>query len=150
MIRVIEYIFGNFYGNRLRTPRVLKKDRWTPLTICGRISNSVRGRELRGSLPLTQDISAVGFWSPQELSFFDVRIFNSNSPSYAGRGPSALYTTHENTKKNDYINRVQNVERGSFTPLIYSTSGGWGKEAATFHTRLAILIAQKRKQEYCI
>ena len=29
--------FGNFYGNQLRTPRVLKKDGWTPLTISGRL-----------------------------------------------------------------------------------------------------------------
>ena len=41
-------MFGNFYGNQLRTPRVLKKDEWTPLTISGRISNSVSGRELLG------------------------------------------------------------------------------------------------------
>ena len=32
----------------MRTPRVLKKDGWTPLTISGRISNKVSGRELLG------------------------------------------------------------------------------------------------------
>ena len=32
----------------MRTVRVLKKDEWTPLTISGRISNSVSGRELLG------------------------------------------------------------------------------------------------------
>ena len=32
----------------MRTPRVLKKDGWTPLTISGKISNNVSGRELLG------------------------------------------------------------------------------------------------------
>ena len=43
---------GNFYGNQLRTPRVLKKDGWIPLTISGRISNGVSGQP-SSSLPLT-------------------------------------------------------------------------------------------------
>ena len=120
------------------------------MPITGESVNGIQSPEAR------LDISAVGFRSPQELRFFDVRIFNPNSPSYAGRDPSALYvtlchptSTHENSKKNDYIDRVQSVDCGSFTPLIYSNSGGWGKEASTFHTRLAKLIAQKRKEEYC-
>ena len=39
-------MFGNFYGNQLRTPGVLKKDGWTPLTTSGRTSNGVSGRRL--------------------------------------------------------------------------------------------------------
>ena len=40
------------------------------------------------------------------------------------------------------------VERGVFTPLVFSTTGGMGREASTFYKRLADMIAQKRQQPY--
>ena len=47
-----------------------------------------------------------------------------------------------------YNSRIINVEKGSFTPLIYSTSGGWGTQAAAYHKRLAQLLSKKRNEEY--
>ena len=42
------------------------------------------------SLNLTRlDISAIGFWSPQELTMMDVRVFNLNSPSYIDKEPKS-------------------------------------------------------------
>ena len=41
-----------------------------------------------------------------------------------------------------------NVERGSFTPIIFTTTGGVGPEAQRHHKRIAQLIALKRKDEY--
>ena len=40
------------------------------------------------------------------------------------------------------------MERGSLTPLIFSTAGGEGKEAQRFHQHLAALIAEKRGEKY--
>ncbi len=40
------------------------------------------------------------------------------------------------------------IERGVFTPLVLSTWGGMGKEAATFYKRLADLLASKRQNPY--
>ena len=59
-----------------------------------------------------------------------------------------LYTRHEKEKKRDYNNRVLQVEKGSFAPLILSTTGGMGPESTKFHKRLAELIATKRGEEY--
>ncbi len=47
-----------------------------------------------------------------------------------------------------YNARVITVERGSFTPLIYTTFGGWGPQATRYHKRLAEKIAAKRNEKY--
>ena len=40
------------------------------------------------------------------------------------------------------------VEHGSFTPLVLSTSGGWGPSAIVAFRRLPGLIASKQGQSY--
>ncbi len=55
---------------------------------------------------------------------------------------------HEGEKKRGYNARVLNVEKATFTPLVFSTHGGMGQEAESFHKRLATLIATKRGQLY--
>ena len=71
-----------------------------------------------------------------------------NSPSYINRDISKLYKEHEREKKQAYNERVIQVEKGSFTPIVFSTSGGMGVEAELFHKRLALLISMKRNEEY--
>ena len=62
--------------------------------------------------------------------------------------PENVYRLHENAKKADYNERVLQVERASMTPLIFSTSGGEGKEAARFHNHRAALVSEKRSEQY--
>ena len=59
-----------------------------------------------------------------------------------------VYASHEEEKKRHYNERVQEVEKGSFTPIVGSTFGGWGKEAEKHHKRIATLIANKKNEEY--
>ncbi len=80
-----------------------------------------------------------------KMHFFDVRVFYPNAPS--NRSGDA-YRRHEQAKKREYGQRVREIERGVFTPLVLSTWGGMGKEAATFYKRLADLIASKRQNPY--
>ena len=47
-----------------------------------------------------------------------------------------------------YNSRVITVEKGTFTPLVYSTFGGCGPQAKQYHKRLAELISRKRNEEY--
>ena len=58
------------------------------------------------------------------------------------------YKLHEVRKMKKYNNRIIQVEKGTFTPLIYSTSGGWGPQATRYHKRLAEKLSQKRGEEY--
>ena len=94
------------------------------------------------------DISARGVWSTFERTFFDVRIFNPKSPTYQGKTMPQLYTLHEKEKKNQYMNRVLQLEKGSFVPLVFTTTGGMAPEAKRFIRRLAVLIATKTNEEY--
>ena len=59
-----------------------------------------------------------------------------------------LYHTQEQEKMRKYNTRVMTVERGSFTPLIFATSGGMGPEATKYHKRVAELIAAKKGENY--
>ncbi len=79
------------------------------------------------------------------MHFFYVRVFYPNAPS--NRSGDA-YRRHEQAKKREYGQRVREIERGVFTPLVLSTWGGMGKEAATFYKRLADMIASKRQNPY--
>ena len=51
-------------------------------------------------------------------------------------------------KKNKYVDRVLNVEKATFTPLVFSTTGGMGTEASRFYNHLAEKIANKTGQRY--
>ena len=43
---------------------------------------------------------------------------------------------------------VLNVEKASFTPLVFSTTGGMGKECKALNKRLAQKISEKTKENY--
>ena len=66
------------------------------------------------------------------------------------RDEQARITTrkHENQKKRAYEQRVREVERGSFTPLVLSLTGGLGNAASVCYKRLASLISAKRDVPY--
>ena len=94
------------------------------------------------------DVSGNGIWSPMEKTFLDIRVMHPNAPSYMNQDIAQVYETHEKEKKRTYNERVIQVEKGSFTPIVFSTFGGTGKEAEKFHKRLAQLISEKRKESY--
>ena len=63
-------------------------------------------------------------------------------------GPLPVFQKHEAEKKRTYNSRVLEVEKSTFTPLVFSTSGSMGKEAEAFHKRIATLISNKRGTPY--
>ena len=87
--------------------------------------------------------NARGVWSGMDKTFFDVRVFHPGAASNTG-DIKAVYKRHESEKKMAYDERILEVERATFTPLIFSTTGGMGREAVTYHKRLASLISSKR------
>ena len=58
------------------------------------------------------------------------------------------YMRHENEKKRAYDQRVREVEHATFTPLVFSATGGLGIPANTFYKRLASLMAEKWDHPY--
>ena len=94
------------------------------------------------------DVSARGVWSTFERSFYDVRVTHPNCLSNVGKPVADIYVEHQNAKKLEYEERVIESEKGSFTPLIFTTSGGMGPECTTFYKRIAELTAAKKREQY--
>ena len=92
------------------------------------------------------DIKAHSFWNPIQDAFFYVSIFHPNAPCYRSKETAAIYRQHDSAKKREYNQRIQDVENGVFTPLVFSTSGGMGREGSTFYKRLADLLSQKQEK----
>ena len=82
---------------------VQKEPMLQPLTgepVCGNLAGGAK-----------LDVSAVGFWRPSERMFADVRVFDQNSTTFKNTAPVKVYGQHGREKKNEYLDRVINVER---------------------------------------
>ena len=96
------------------------------------------------------DIKATGFWSTdkQRAAYFDVRVFYAHARSYVNLPIAKVYRNQEREKRRAYEQRIREVERGTFTPLVFSTTGGAGPAATAFLKRLASHLAEKKQSDY--
>ena len=94
------------------------------------------------------DSHTRGFWERQKSTFFDIRVCHLNADSYKDLTPEQVYRLHENEKKRMYERRVLAVEQASFTPLVFTTTGGMGRECYGYHSRLAKLISAEKGEDY--
>ena len=105
-----------------------------------------RGTNQAPDAPL--DVHARGFWDRQGSAFFDVRVCHPNAESHKGVTIQQIYRKHEYETKRLYAKRVLEVEQVTFTPLLFTTTGGMADECKRFHSRLAELISIKKGEEY--
>ena len=54
----------------------------------------------------------------------------------------------ETARKCQYTSQVLEVEQVTFTPLVFSTTGGMAVECERYHSRLAELVATKKGESY--
>ena len=108
--------------------------------------NVVQGNALPNA---RTDICARGVWSRYEKTFFDVRICHPTAESHLRKSVACLYAENESEKKRAYGDRIRNVERASFTPLVFLTTGGMTPECTRLNKRLAELISLKTGERYC-
>ena len=96
------------------------------------------------------DIKAGGFWgeSRHECAFFDVRVFYPHARSHRHRSLPQIYRSQEQEKRRQYEERILNVERGTFTPLVFSATGGAGPAATAFLKRLADKYSSRKSSSY--
>ena len=95
------------------------------------------------------DISACGVWGGRfERTFFDVRVFNPSAQSNCATPISSTYRKHENEKRRHYEERILQVERASFSPLVLSATGGMAPVATTFYCRIASMLSEKQHTPY--
>ena len=88
-----------------------------------------------------------GFWRDGQNAYFDVRVTNPDNKSQQDSTIKAVLRKHEAEKKRQYNRRVMEVEHGSFTPLIFTTTGV-SHECSIFHKSLAEKISAKRGERY--
>ena len=95
------------------------------------------------------DVAMYGFWEGRfEKSSLIVRVFKPSVKSNQTASITSIYRRHQQEKKRQYEQRIREVERATFTPLVMSTTGGMGKAASTFYKRLASMLSEKRGISY--
>ena len=95
------------------------------------------------------DVSAESFWGrDRRLAYFDVKVFNPFASSYASSPLAQCYRRAELDRKRKYDERIREVENGTFSPLIFSSSGGMGPSATVVFKRIATLLSEKRGHPY--
>lgn len=112
-----------------------------PLT--GEILDNSANREDESRL----DVAAKGFWQQCEMAFFDVRVFNPFAKSHMHKKLETVFRSNEKEKKDDYNQRIIQVEHGSFTPVVMSAMGGFGNETSRFISKLVEKTAEKSGNE---
>ena len=85
-----------------------------------------------------------GFWERQRAAFFDTRVCHPNADSYRDLSPKQIYRIHENEKKRKYNSRER--EQGTFTTLVFTTTGEIADECLRYHSRLAEKLSAKTQE----
>ena len=88
------------------------------------------------------DIRVLGFWSRLRRAFFDITAFSPYARSNRPRSMKSLYRSAERRKYREYHQRILDVEHGDFNPLVFSSSGGMGPQAAMVTKRLCQKLAE--------
>ena len=95
------------------------------------------------------DVAADGFWGcPAQRVYFDVKVVNPLSQTYRGLSLQTCYKRAEDEKKRKYDQRVREVEFGCFSPLIFSTAGGFGPISSIVFKRIASIQSEKHQRPY--
>ena len=89
-------------------------------------------------------------WIRGQKVFFDITVFDPNAQHHQNKTLRKCYEINEQEKKREYSSRNLNVEQGTFTPLVFSATGGMGRECSMFFKKLSQLISIKRKEELSV
>ncbi len=86
-----------------------------------------------------------GFWGRRfEKAFLDVRVFNPSTQSNQHASLASVCRRHEQEKKRQFEQQVQEIKHATFTPLVMSTTCRMGKAATTFYKTLASTLSEKK------
>ena len=68
-----------------------------------------------------------GFWKRDTTTIFDIRITDTEAPTYRGLDPKRVLARHEREKKDKYLKACLERRR-HFTPLVFSVDRMAGEE----------------------
>jgi hypothetical protein len=93
------------------------------------------------------DVAVHGFWKRGATAVFDIRVTDTDAPTYRGQAPRKVLAKQEKEKKDKYVEHCL-ARRRHFTPLVFSVDGLRGIEAEAAVKRLASRLAAKWKRTY--
>ena len=94
------------------------------------------------------DLSAHGFWKRGETTVLDVKVMDTDAPSYQSTlDARKVLEKAARQKKAKYLGACLERRR-SFMPLVYSVDGMAAKETRAFERRTASLLASKLNRRY--
>ena len=88
------------------------------------------------------DVRVRGFWTRRENAFFDFKVTYPFASSHLSKPPKTLYRSAATAKKREYEQRICEVEGGSFTAMVMSSTGGMGPEMSMAVKRLSSKLAE--------
>ncbi len=94
------------------------------------------------------DVSARGLNSTFERTFYDIRVSHPHAVSNVVLSLADLYKRNEKEKRDKYGERVRDTEKGSFSPMVFLTTGGTGPECTRILKKVADKISRKRGEYY--
>ena len=98
-------------------------------------------------MTLIADLQVCGVWQPQVDVLFDVRVVDTDAPSYRGHSPQAVLGSAEAEKKRKYLEACL-ARHAGFTHMCFSIDGILGSEADCFLCRLADRLCTKWERSY--
>ena len=93
------------------------------------------------------DVAAHGFWERGTTAVFDIRVTDTEAPSYRRMDPHKVLKKHEKEKKDKYLDACL-ARRRQFTPLVFSVDGLRSRETDSACKRLSVLLANKWNRKY--
>ena len=94
------------------------------------------------------DTGKCGYWGSRfTRTLFDVKMFSPHARS-CSRNINDAYKDHERSKKLKYDQRILDVEKATFTPLVFACTGGAGPSATKAIQQLASKLSEKRDDSY--
>ena len=101
-----------------------------------------------GRMPaLRADLACRGVWEPQTEALFDVRVMDTDAPSYGSISPETAIKRAEQEKKRKYLPPCER-RHASFTPLVTSLDGFLGSEFQTLLRALAERLVERWQRPY--
>jgi len=75
-------------------------------------------------------------------------VFNPFAPTHCSVSLIQCYRRAELEKKRKYEERICEVEHGTFSPLVFSYTGGVGPLTTVVYKRMATQLSEKSGQSY--
>ena len=135
------YIFYGL-GVRAEQRRNTPPTEETPAAVAGNeVEEETLGNKARG------DVSARGFHSHRRVAIFDIRVSDTDAPSYRNKTLAKVLEAAEKEKCAKYKDACTKRQR-DFVPLVDSVYGLPGQRAKAAEKRLAAMLAAKWERPY--